>query len=239
MQSLFWLGSFETQRSTVELRTGHAALAVPLTLHQYRNRFHHQLQLKLPMGIPLSIMQFNADGIGKKQVELGEFLERHKVKVAVIQESKLTLNSRTPNIQNFTTVRKDRHQGQGGGLLTLIHKSINFSLSVRYTRYSVRSSFGRVDYYSQAGKHRPDHYQRLHTPSKLLHRRIQSVSGSSDDDDGHPHIGRLQCSPLIVVFRFDRFERHYVGEHGVWLLLRYSQLGFTTKISGQCQSKFP
>ena len=47
--------------------------------------------------------------------------------MAVIQESKLTLNSRTPNIKNFTTVRKDRDQGQGGGLLTLIHKSINFS----------------------------------------------------------------------------------------------------------------
>ena len=39
---------FKTQRSTVELRT----LAVPHPLHQYRNRFHHQLQLKLPMGIP-------------------------------------------------------------------------------------------------------------------------------------------------------------------------------------------
>ena len=44
----------------------------------------------------------------------------------MIQESKLTLNSRTPNIQNFTTVRKDCDQGQGG-LLTLIHESINFS----------------------------------------------------------------------------------------------------------------
>ena len=47
--------------------------------------------------------------------------------MVVIQESKLTLNSRTPNIHNFTTVRKDRDQGQGGGLLTLIHKSITFS----------------------------------------------------------------------------------------------------------------
>ena len=45
----------------------------------------------------------------------------------MIQESKFTLNSRMPNIQNFTTVRKYRHQGQGGGLLTLIYKSINFS----------------------------------------------------------------------------------------------------------------
>ena len=46
----------------------------------------------------------------------------------MIQESKLTLNYRTPNIQKFTTLKKDRHQGQGGGLLTLIHKSINLSL---------------------------------------------------------------------------------------------------------------
>ena len=76
-------------------------------------------------GVPFTILQFNAYGIGNKQAELGEFLERHKVKVEMIQESKLTSNSRTPNIQNFTTVRKYRHRGQGGGLLTLIHKSIN------------------------------------------------------------------------------------------------------------------
>ena len=50
-----------------------------------------------------------------------------RVKVAVIQESNLSSNSMTPSIQNFTTVRKERRQGQGGGLLTLIHKSINFS----------------------------------------------------------------------------------------------------------------
>ena len=74
-----------------------------------------------------TIMQFNADGIGNKLTELGEFLKRHNVKVVVIQESKLSSNSKTPSIQNFTTVRKDRRQGQGGGLLTLIHKSINFS----------------------------------------------------------------------------------------------------------------
>ena len=78
-------------------------------------------------GDPVTILQFNGNGIGNKQVELGEFLERHQVKVAVIQESKLTLNSRTPNFQDFTTVRKYRHQGHGGGLLTLIHKSMNFS----------------------------------------------------------------------------------------------------------------
>ena len=89
--------------------------------------FPSPIKTKASDGDPFTSLQFNANGIGNKQVELGEFLERHKVKVAVIQESKLTLNSRTPNIQNFTTVRKDRDQGQGGGLLTLIHKSINLT----------------------------------------------------------------------------------------------------------------
>ena len=40
-------------------------------------------------GDPFTILQFNANGIGNKQVALGAFSERHKVKVAVIQESKL------------------------------------------------------------------------------------------------------------------------------------------------------
>ena len=93
------------------------------------NHFYHQITIKSTDGNPFIIMKFNANGIVNKQVEQGEILERHKVKVAVIQESKRTLMYWTPNIQNFTTVRKDRHQHQGGGLLTLIHKSINFSRS--------------------------------------------------------------------------------------------------------------
>ena len=94
----------------------------------------------LPTSIPtqavdgnsFTIMQFNANGIGKKLTELGEFLKRHNRKVAVIQESKLSSISKSPNSQNFTTVRKDRRQGQGAGLLTLIHKLINFSRKPEY-----------------------------------------------------------------------------------------------------------
>ena len=92
-------------------------------------------------------------------------------------------------------------------MFTHTDSQINKLLSeARFTRHSSRSSFGRVDYYSQAEKHRLDHYQRLHTSSKLLYRRIQLISGSSDDDDGYTHTGRLQCSPLIVLFKFYRFE---------------------------------
>ena len=73
-----------------------------------------------------TILQWNANGIGNKIDELGIFMEKHKVKVAVIQESKLSQTSSTPCIQNYTTVRKDRRLGQGGGLLTFVHKSINY-----------------------------------------------------------------------------------------------------------------
>ena len=82
----------------------------------------------LPTSIPtqavdgnsFNIMQFNAYGIDNKLMEFGQFLKRHNVKVAMIQESKLCPNSKTPSIHNVTTVQKDRRQGQRGGLLTLV-----------------------------------------------------------------------------------------------------------------------
>ena len=74
-----------------------------------------------------TILQFNANGIGNKVMELDDFLEQHNVKVAVIQESKLTGTSNTTNFKNYTTVRKDRRHDQGGVLLTLVHKEINYS----------------------------------------------------------------------------------------------------------------
>ena len=66
-----------------------------------------------------SVLQLNANGIGNQLTELGVVVENNKVKVAVIQESKLTSISKNPCIQNYTTVRKDRPHGQGGGLLHL------------------------------------------------------------------------------------------------------------------------
>ena len=45
----------------------------------------------------------------------------------MIQESKLSPKSKNPCIQNYTTMRKDRSHGQGGGLLIFIHRSITFS----------------------------------------------------------------------------------------------------------------
>ena len=57
--------------STDELRTGYASLSVPHPF--YHNRYHHQFQREWH----------------RQQTELCELLERHNVKVAVIQETLL------------------------------------------------------------------------------------------------------------------------------------------------------
>ena len=46
-----------------------------------------------------TILQFNANGIGNRVMELANFLEQHNVKVAVIQELKLTRTSKTPSFR--------------------------------------------------------------------------------------------------------------------------------------------
>ena len=74
-----------------------------------------------------NVLQFNANRIGNKLTELGVVLERNKVKVAVILESKLSSKSKNPCIRNYTTVRKDRSHGHGRELLVFIHESITFS----------------------------------------------------------------------------------------------------------------
>ena len=65
-----------------------------------------------PKDDTFNILQFNANGIGNKLSELERFLEKHNVKVAAIQESKLTSKSRNPSIKNFTTVRETDHKAK-------------------------------------------------------------------------------------------------------------------------------
>ena len=47
--------------------------------------------------------------------------------MTVIHESKLSSKSKSPRIRNYTTVRKDRPHGHGGGLVVFNHESIPFS----------------------------------------------------------------------------------------------------------------
>ena len=74
-----------------------------------------------------NVLQFNANGIDNKLTELRVVLERNKVKVAVIHESKLSSKSKNPCIRNYTTVRIHRPHDHGRGILIFIQKSITFS----------------------------------------------------------------------------------------------------------------
>ena len=69
--------------------------ATPARPHNPSNR-HDQLDLSLPPTKQISddstfnVLQLNANGIGNKLTELEVVFERNKVKMAVIQESKLS-----------------------------------------------------------------------------------------------------------------------------------------------------
>ena len=78
--------------------------------------------------------------------------------------------------------------GSGKTTLTLIHKSINFSRKPESPETLVEPHLEELmGYHGHAGRHGVDHYQRLHTPGKLLHRRLPSFPRSSNDD--HPNTG--------------------------------------------------
>ena len=111
---------------------------------------------------------FNANGIGNKLTELGVVLERNKVKVAVIQESKLTSKSKNPCIRNYTAVRKDRPHGHGGGLLVFIHESITFSKQPSSPETLSDPPPGRTYHKGGYREYEVDHFQHLHPSSQLL-----------------------------------------------------------------------
>ena len=62
----------------------------------------------------LNILQYNINGISGKLDELLHFMEKDNIKIAAIQETKLTDKSKLPNINNFNMVRKDRGVNKGG-----------------------------------------------------------------------------------------------------------------------------
>ena len=120
----------------MQFSIGEVVIGHVVFVRQHHQHLHHLLH---PYSTPtpptdqksndstFNVLQLNANRIDNKLTELGVVMENNKVKVAVIQESKLTPKSKNPCIQNYTTVRTDRPHYQGGGLLIFIHISITFS----------------------------------------------------------------------------------------------------------------
>ena len=76
---------------------------------------------------PMLILQFNCNGISGKCDEIIDFMIRHSIMIAAIQETKLSKKSKLPsNIGEFSVVRKDRTSDAGGGLCFIIHNSIKY-----------------------------------------------------------------------------------------------------------------
>ena len=74
----------------------------------------------------LKIYQWNADGICPKFKELRDLLINSDFKILAVQKSKLWKTDKTPFIEGYATICKDRHNILGGGLLIFIRTDIVF-----------------------------------------------------------------------------------------------------------------
>ena len=71
-----------------------------------------------------SFLQFNCDGLRGKINEIVSFMSRKNIKVAAIQETKLSTTCRLQSCDGYNVLRKDRSRGGGGGLAFLLHHSV-------------------------------------------------------------------------------------------------------------------
>ena len=74
----------------------------------------------------LKIYQWNADGICPKLLELRDHLPNSNIDILAVQESKLRKTDKTSSIEGYATIRKDRNNILGSGLLLFIRTDIVF-----------------------------------------------------------------------------------------------------------------
>ena len=74
----------------------------------------------------LKIYQWNADGICPRLMELRDLLINSDIDILAVQESKLPKTDKTPFIEGYATIRKDRHNILEGGLLIFVRTDIVF-----------------------------------------------------------------------------------------------------------------
>ena len=75
----------------------------------------------------LKLLQWNAKGIRTNMVELEDRIRKFNLDIIMIQETKLRALDKNPAIKGYSTVRKDRGVGSGGGLLFFIKEDILFT----------------------------------------------------------------------------------------------------------------
>ena len=158
-----------------------------------------------------NILQWNANGIGNKQTELSIFLEAHDIKVAAIQESKLTAKSRSPNIQNYTIVRQDRRQGPGGGLLFFIHNTVSFTRKPMSITSKNDPHLDELTISIVMDNTELLITKRVHPPGQFLQWTLFTTNRPLADRHRFISARRLKCSPFTLALRNNRFERQSIG----------------------------
>ena len=82
----------------------------------------------------MNILQLNVDHLWAKSAQLGDFIHKHNIHIALIQETKLRHRDTTPTFPNYSHIRTDRPDGQGGGLISYIHKDILYRDTTQTTQ---------------------------------------------------------------------------------------------------------
>ena len=139
----------------------------------------------------LRIMQWNADCLRTKSLELKDRLQQDDIDICLIQETKMTIKDK-PSFPGYTIVRADRKHLAGGGLLTLIKSSLVFekldSLSLDATEsQSIKVRLGKNRWLYLTNVYVPPAHSKGHKLIKLRADSIPSFSSSliCGDFNGH------------------------------------------------------
>ena len=73
---------------------------------------------------PVTIMQWNAEGVSNKKTELEHFLHKNNINVCCIQETHLK-EEKEFKVRGYQMFRSDRQERRKGGVLTLVRNNIN------------------------------------------------------------------------------------------------------------------
>ena len=72
-------------------------------------------------------LQLNINGVKNSLAELNCFLQVNRIRIACIQETRLSEKSKDPSFPDYTILRKDRPVGNGGGIAILVHHSVCYT----------------------------------------------------------------------------------------------------------------
>ena len=155
----------------------------------------------------------------------------------VVQESKLTAQSRSPKIQNYTLVRHDRRLGPGGGLLICIHNSVNFARKLLSTPSKNDPHIDELTI-SITMDNTELLITNVYTPGKLLQLVLFSTTRPHADRHRLTSAGRLQCSPFTQALRNNRYERQPTGGFNQYFQICSLKLRFSYKASSEFRHQF-